>query len=149
MNTQCSHLKNHYDYDCDYTYYEQNKYENYEDYIIRKTYIPIITVDDNEWFLFTANVEKLKLIKKQKNNECLKEIIIDNGLKSLGDNKECSICLDELNQNNSNNIRANLDDYFITKCGHTFHKKCLAKTIIMSQSLKCPICRTELKIIND
>ena len=51
--------------------------------------------------------------------------------------------------NNSNNIRANLDDYFITKCGHTFHKKCLAKTIIMSQSLKCPICRTELKIIND
>ena len=149
MNHQCSNSKKYYDYDCDYTYYDQNKYNNYEDYLIRKKYIPIITVDENELFLFNFCFKKQKLIKKKKNTECLKEITIDNGQISLGDNKECSICLEEFNQHNSNNIRANLDDNFITKCGHTFHKKCLAKTIIVSQSLKCPICRTELKIIND
>lgn len=50
--------------------------------------------------------------------------------------KDCSICLDEI-----------LNDFFITDCGHHFHKKCITKWYNTSQ--ECPLCRGHIYEILD
>lgn len=45
---------------------------------------------------------------------------------------ECSICLDKIKTN----------DYFKTKCNHTFHHKCAINWLIENDN--CPICRHSL-----
>uniref|UniRef100_A0A914Q0L5 RING-type domain-containing protein n=1 Tax=Panagrolaimus davidi TaxID=227884 RepID=A0A914Q0L5_9BILA len=44
---------------------------------------------------------------------------------------QCSICLSKINISNI---------YAISKCGHTFHQKCIQQWI--SNSKNCPTCRT-------
>ena len=47
---------------------------------------------------------------------------------------ECSICLEEINDNNN----------FILSCNHNFHKVCLVK-LIKNRHYKCPLCRKNIK----
>jgi hypothetical protein len=52
--------------------------------------------------------------------------------------QECPICMESI----TNNVNA-----WKTKCGHTFHKKCLMKyyDIIVSRLFRCPCCRAEME----
>ena len=60
-------------------------------------------------------------------------------------NDECSICLEVIDKSKKKNNESNLDDGFVTKCGHTFHKKCIALTLINDMyNQYCPICRTDI-----
>jgi hypothetical protein len=52
---------------------------------------------------------------------------------SSNNSEECSICLEELNQN----------DKLKLICGHKFHYKCINTWLIKNN--RCPICRTFLK----
>uniref|UniRef100_A0A914PPP1 RING-type domain-containing protein n=1 Tax=Panagrolaimus davidi TaxID=227884 RepID=A0A914PPP1_9BILA len=47
---------------------------------------------------------------------------------------DCTICLSDLTPSNT---------YAITKCGHTFHGKCIQKWL--KSALSCPTCRTKAK----
>lgn len=46
----------------------------------------------------------------------------------------CAICLEDLNSCNK----------FITACGHQFHANCMIKTMVMTQKMSCPACRTSI-----
>uniref|UniRef100_A0AC35GMR9 RING-type domain-containing protein n=1 Tax=Panagrolaimus sp. PS1159 TaxID=55785 RepID=A0AC35GMR9_9BILA len=59
------------------------------------------------------------------------------GASSFPNFGECTICLSDLTPSNT---------YAITKCGHTFHGKCIQKWF--KSALKCPTCRTKAKKSN-
>ena len=48
----------------------------------------------------------------------------------LGDNEQCNICLDEME---------NMDT-FKTPCNHIFHNRCVAQWLLINDT--CPLCRT-------
>uniref|UniRef100_A0A914PTB9 RING-type domain-containing protein n=1 Tax=Panagrolaimus davidi TaxID=227884 RepID=A0A914PTB9_9BILA len=50
---------------------------------------------------------------------------------------ECTICLSDLTPSNT---------YALTKCGHTFHGKCIRKWL--KSALSCPTCRTKAYTFN-
>jgi hypothetical protein len=53
----------------------------------------------------------------------------------LTDVKECTICLDHINNKN---------EIYITNCKHCFHKKCFYKFIKYRGNKNCPNCRQSL-----
>ena len=55
----------------------------------------------------------------------------------LTDAKECSICLDPIN---------NKSEIYLTTCKHCFHKKCFYKFIRYRGNRNCPNCRQSLFI---
>jgi hypothetical protein len=60
---------------------------------------------------------------------------------------ECAICLDERDDMKA----TTLDDFVITKCGHTYHKACLEKWFedkTLSRRV-CPKCRKKVENIDD
>jgi len=67
--------------------------------------------------------------------KCYKECIKTKCTKECTE-KECSICLDDI-----------VDDFFVTACGHQFHKKCILKWYNTSQ--ECPLCRGHIYEILD
>lgn len=58
---------------------------------------------------------------------------------------ECSICLSDINLLDSDLIMwkgSCVDSIYKTKCGHTFHFKCIHDWLISNDD--CPVCRTTL-----
>ena len=55
--------------------------------------------------------------------------------------EDCSICLEPINEINENENTSNLTDCYVTECGHSFHKGCMALFLIMDNYDNCPICR--------
>ena len=51
------------------------------------------------------------------------------------DNKDCSICIDNINEE------------FILECNHSFCKDCIYNWLKKSQT--CPLCRNEVKEVNN
>jgi len=77
-------------------------------------------IDFDQSFINHSNeiYEHLKCYNKKKNEKSKVEC----------GKYECSICLDDIE-----------DDFFVTECGHQFHKKCIHKWYNSSQ--ECPNCR--------
>ena len=79
-------------------------------------------------------------MNNQLNNQLYKNLNNKNkqNILKFRNNKECSICLNGLNNNNKNNDKSVV---YLDKCKHKFHKKCIKKW--SRRVKKCPICRTD------
>lgn len=73
-------------------------------------------------------IQELITIKIE--NRILEILKFDEMIKNDNCDKTCSICLDIITNSND-------DNWFISKCGHLFHKKCLSKW----NRNTCPLCR--------
>jgi len=108
----------------------------------------IITGESHEG-LISCNKEadflsvNLSLVsEKRKKKEQIKNILNSlNNIKKLDkkdrlvkDKECCCICMETFTKKN---IRREL------KCGHNFHKSCIDKWFLKSETLRCPICRTK------
>jgi len=109
----------------------------YDSYIIYKYNCPIKFIEDNDInndrilfhrelaFIYVKELIQSKIEIRINQILNFEEIIKDNNY-----DKTCSICLDLVS--NCNN-----DNWFISKCNHIFHKKCISKW----KRNTCPFCR--------
>ena len=71
------------------------------------------------------NIKKIQILKIKSNDDLLSDL--------LDNNRECSICLEEYNQNDK---VANLN------CNHNYHWECIK--IWLKENNTCPICRENI-----
>ena len=71
-----------------------------------------------------------ELIHTKINNRILEFLKFEEFIKNENFDKTCSICLETVNDCKN-------DNWFISKCNHLFHKKCISKWTKNT----CPLCR--------
>ena len=97
------------------------------------SYITSFTSNGYDMFNYD-NLEDVKVtLTENEFNNLSKRIIINNDDTLI--NKQCHICLEDFM------ISDNITEL---KCKHEYHTECI-KSWVMSQSIKCPICRTPCK----